>query len=273
MRRLALAALAVALTTLGTTADPPKPATATVKFALEANLMWVDVMLDGHGPFRMAVDTGASTTVVLPGPAKEKGLIEKEPGMDLFNPETHYHMVQQAKIGTLSLTKLKVAVMSVPQISGPADLMQMKADGVLGFNFIARFVTTIDYKLQTISFTENDYAVPDPELGNPGITRGPRPWFGVQCEEAEARFVKSNGYDGGLLVNLVQELSPAETAGIKEGDIIVDIGGTPMARMGALKDWLSRSIPGQKVVVTLIRQGEIWEKDVVVGRVREVPPK
>jgi hypothetical protein len=276
MRRFPLAASAAAALVLAASllasAEPPKTEKAcVVRFQLEANLMWVDVKLDGKGPFRMAVDTGASTTVVLPGPAKEKGLLKAAGAGELFAEGAQFITVKQAEVGNLAVEKLKVAIMSVPQISAPADLLELKADGVLGFNFLSRFVTTIDYKLQTISFTENDFVPADPEQGVPGITKASRSWFGVQVEEADPRDVKSNGYDGGLLVNSVMELSPAEKAGIKEGDIIVDLGGSPAVRAFSMRDFLARSAPGQKVVVTFIRKGELWEADLVIGKVPEKP--
>ncbi|KAF0245283.1 MAG: trypsin-like serine protease with C-terminal PDZ [Planctomycetota bacterium] len=271
MRRFPLAASAAAAIALAASllapAEQPKP--SIVRFELEANLMWVDVLLDGKGPFRMVVDTGASTTVVLPGPAKEKGLVKKAGSGELFVEGTHFVPVAKVQVGALTVENLKVAIMSVPQIEVPAGLLELKADGVLGFNFLSRFVTTIDYKIQTISFLENDFVPPDPEISLPGITKGARCWFGVQVEEADPREVKSNGYDGGLLVNSVTELSPAEKAGIREGDIIVDIAGTPSVKPFALKDFLSRSAPGQKIVITFIRKGELWEADVVIGKVPE----
>ncbi|MEK7469834.1 MAG: PDZ domain-containing protein [Planctomycetota bacterium] len=276
MRRFPLAASAVAALALAASlyspAEPPKQAKAMlVRFQLEANLMWVDVKLDGKGPFRMAVDTGASTTIVLPGPAREQGLTKGAGQAELLEAGAQFVNVAKVEVGNLAVEKLKVAIMSVPQIENPARLLELKADGVLGFNFLSRFVTTIDYKQQTISFTENDFVPPDPEQGIPGMTKAARCWFGVQVEEADARDVKSNGYDGGLLVNSVTELSPAEKAGIKEGDIIVDIAGSPSVKPYALRDFLSRSAPGQKIVVTFIRRGELWEADVVIGKVPESP--
>lgn len=263
MRRfLAAAVLALAAAAcLHTPADPPEP--VVVGFQLEANLIWVDVTLDGKGPFRMAFDTGASTTVVLPEAAVAKGLM-KGTGKQ-WSETTQWVNVEKVTAGPLELGNLKVGVMPVPQISNAASLLQIKADGVLGFNFISRFESTIDYRLQTITFVENGFTPPDPEQSLPGITMGPRCWFGVQVEEADPRDVKSNGYDGGLRVNSVTELSPAEKAGIKEGDVIVEIAGTPTVRGYALKDFLSRSAPGQRVAVLLIRDGMVHQFDIVLA--------
>ncbi|MCC6739430.1 MAG: PDZ domain-containing protein [Planctomycetia bacterium] len=273
MRRILLAASAAALAAaLSLKADPdPNRNPVVVRFQLEANLPWVDVTLDGKGPFRMAVDTGASTTIVLPESARAAGLV-KGSGPQ-WGETTQFVKVTKVRVGALEVDDLKVAVMSVPQISGPAGLLDLKADGVLGFNFLSRFRMTLDYKDQTLSFAPNGFVPPDPENSLPGMVRPGRCWFGVQVEEADPRDVKSAGYDGGLLVNSVTELSPAEKAGIREGDIIVDIAGSPVSRPSALRDFLSRSAPGQKVVVTFVRRGEIWEADVLIGKVPEPPRK
>jgi len=244
-------------------AEDKKPST-TVKFDLEANLMWVEATMDGKGPFRLAVDTGASTTVILPDVAEELGLAGKrKPGQDDFVT------VGEVKIGGLKLNKLKVAVMEIPQLTTPAEMMRMKAHGVLGYNFISRFVTTFDYRKKTITFVESDYLPDDPESGLPGLHKPAQGFLGVQVDEADVRDVKMHGYDGGLRVNSIVEFSPAEKGGIKEGDIIVDIAGTPTARPGILRDFLRRAVPGQKIVITFIRNGELWETDVVIAKVRE----
>jgi hypothetical protein len=266
MRRIlpAVAAALIVAACLRSPADPPDPPDpVVVGFRLEANLPWVDVTFDGKGPFRMAFDTGASTTVILPEAALEKGLI-KGNGKQ-WSETTQFVKVNKVRMGPLECDDLKVAIMAVPHVSTPASLLQLKAEGVIGFNFISRFVTTIDYRMQTISFVENHFTPADPEQSLPGVTVGPRTWFGVQVEEADPRDVKSNGYDGGLKVNSVTDLSPASKAGIEEGDIIVEIAGTPTVRGYALKDFLSRSAPGQKVAVLLIRDGMVHQYDVVLG--------
>ncbi|MBI2922751.1 MAG: PDZ domain-containing protein [Planctomycetes bacterium] len=266
MRPLPLIA-ALALLALPAAAEDKKP--VTVHFDLEANLIWVSVKLDGKGPFRLAVDTGASTTVVLPGVAKELGLIDKDDkGGGLFNLSPTFVKVKKLQVDKLELADIKVAVMQIPQLSLPAGLMRMEAHGVLGYNFISRFVTTFDYKEQTITFVPSDYVPADPTENLPGVTKPARSWLGVTIEEADPRDTRRQGYDGGLEVQAVEDISPAEKAGIKVGDVIVDIAGTPTIKAETLREWLRRAAPGQKVVVTFIRDGELWEADVTIGKVR-----
>lgn len=74
--------LAALLTAALASLAAAEPASVVVPFELEANLIWVDVRLDGKGPFRMAFDTGASTTVILPEVAKAEGLLPKGGGTE-----------------------------------------------------------------------------------------------------------------------------------------------------------------------------------------------
>jgi hypothetical protein len=239
----------------------------TIPFELEANLIWVQVRLDGKGPFRMAWDTGASTSVLLPEVAEKEELLQKG-GPEVFEG-LRFVNVRELRLGDISEGPVKIAVMNVPQLSVPTEQMRVKADGVLGFNFISRWVSTIDYATRRITLKKSTFVPPDPEQGMPGFHAEPSGWLGVQVAEADPRDVRRLGYDGGLEVNDVTELSPAEAAGIHPGDIIVDIAGTPVIRASSLRDFLRRTSPGQKIVITFVRAGELWEADVVIGKPRE----
>jgi S1-C subfamily serine protease len=60
---------------------------------------------------------------------------------------------------------------------------------------------------------------------------------------------------GGVLVRSVQPGGPAEKAGIRPGDLIEAIGGQPTPTTDALLTVLATHKPGDKVDVSLIRQG------------------
>lgn len=61
--------------------------------------------------------------------------------------------------------------------------------------------------------------------------------------------------DRGVLVSEVQPGSPAETAGLQPGDVIVDFGGTPIDSVDALHRQLSGDRIGQPVPIRVLRRG------------------
>jgi len=61
---------------------------------------------------------------------------------------------------------------------------------------------------------------------------------------------------GGVLVANVVESSGADVAGIKEGDIITHINGSPITSFPQLQEQITQYGPGEKVNVELLRDGE-----------------
>ena len=62
-------------------------------------------------------------------------------------------------------------------------------------------------------------------------------------------------FEPGALVNRVERKSPAEAAGLKPNDIIVEVGGRPIDGEGALKQAVAARRPGETVAVSVVRGG------------------
>jgi serine protease Do len=69
----------------------------------------------------------------------------------------------------------------------------------------------------------------------------------------------------GALVSDVAEDSPAERAGVKQGDVIVGFQGSPVEDAVALQRKVTRTPVGTKATVTLIRGGREMDLSVTVG--------
>ena len=69
----------------------------------------------------------------------------------------------------------------------------------------------------------------------------------------------------GALVNQVQLDSPADKAGIKHGDIIMQVDDVEIESAPQLRLVVSQMRPGRKVAVELIREGETQHLPVVLG--------
>ena len=71
--------------------------------------------------------------------------------------------------------------------------------------------------------------------------------------------------DEGVAVTLVEDDSPAARAGVRDGDVIVELDGEPIATVEDLFGELRRRRPGERVTVTVVRDGGRRELDVRLG--------
>ncbi len=84
-----------------------------------------------------------------------------------------------------------------------------------------------------------------------------RAWLGVEMQALTLDLAKSMGVSSseGSLVTRVVSNSPAEKAGIKQGDIITAVDGEPMSDSGNLQKKISNATVGSQVTVTIMRDG------------------
>ena len=83
--------------------------------------------------------------------------------------------------------------------------------------------------------------------------------LGVSAQTAAIprRIVHDHGlpHDHGVLVSEVHKGSPADAAGLTPGDMLIDIGGTPVASIDALHRELTGDRVGQPVPLRILRRG------------------
>jgi S1-C subfamily serine protease len=87
-----------------------------------------------------------------------------------------------------------------------------------------------------------------------------RSFIGVAGQDVplQRRVVRLNGLEAasGVLVVSVETQSPAEKAGLLEGDVIVGYDDRPVAGIDALHQLLTEEKVGVQALVTVIRRGE-----------------
>lgn len=74
--------------------------------------------------------------------------------------------------------------------------------------------------------------------------------------------------DFGVRITGVREGSPAEVAGLQGGDVIVELGGKEVSDLYAYTYALREHVPGDKVVVVVVREGERVSLHAVLGERR-----
>ncbi len=84
------------------------------------------------------------------------------------------------------------------------------------------------------------------------VTRG---WLGVGIQELTPELAKHFGVKKGVLISQVFDGSPAEKAGIKRGDVVVEFGGERIDDFRALQAKVAETEVGKKVKVKVVRGG------------------
>ncbi len=97
------------------------------------------------------------------------------------------------------------------------------------------------------------------------VTRG---WLGVQIQPVTSDIAESLGLPAaaGALVSETQPASPALAAGLKSGDVIVKVDDVKVENPKSLARTIAGYSPEETATVTVFRDGEEREIDVVLGK-------
>jgi serine protease Do len=140
------------------------------------------------------------------------------------------------------------------EVVGINSLIYSRSGGYMGL----AFAIPIDVAMNTVN-----------QLREKGrVTRGR---IGVQIQEVTREAADSFGLKqaAGALVNSVEKGGPAEKAGVEAGDIILKVDGRDVTNSNALPRIITQVRPGQKVTLTLWRNGQTRDVGVVVAEMKE----
>lgn len=100
------------------------------------------------------------------------------------------------------------------------------------------------------------------------VTRG---HLGIMIQPLTADLAESFDVEPGegILVAQVSKNSPAERAGLRQGDIIVAYRGKPVADVGRFRNQVSLTPPGSTERLTVMRNGKLKEVMVTIGKINE----
>jgi serine protease Do len=98
-----------------------------------------------------------------------------------------------------------------------------------------------------------------------------RGWIGVRIQNVTDELAQGLGMDGasGALIAGLTAAGPADKAGIKEGDVVIEFNGKPVHNMRALPQLVADTPPGNTVDVMVIRDGKKTSLKVEVGVLEE----
>jgi serine protease Do len=104
-----------------------------------------------------------------------------------------------------------------------------------------------------------------PQLRAKGkVSRG-KLGVGIQPVDADSAEFLGLSSPGGALVQSVEEGSPAERAGIKRGDVIVEFNGKAIKQMDELPQLVAATPIGTRSKVIVVRKGKRQSLDVTIG--------
>ena len=92
-----------------------------------------------------------------------------------------------------------------------------------------------------------------------------RPYIGISGRDVDAETASQYGLVEGIYVVSVEEYSPAETAGIQAGDVIIAINGTEVTTIDELNEIKNTYEIGDTVTLTIVRDGSEQEVSVTLG--------
>jgi len=96
------------------------------------------------------------------------------------------------------------------------------------------------------------------------VTRG---WLGVVIQDVTEELAKSFELESnkGVLISEVADNSPAQEAGILQGDVITKLNGAQVKDVTELRNKIALILPGTKIDVELIRDGKTKSVKVTIG--------
>jgi len=103
------------------------------------------------------------------------------------------------------------------------------------------------------------------QLINTGkVTRG---FLGVTLQHIDKELADAFGLEKieGALIADVIEGSPAEKAGLRQGDVIVEYNGAPVNNLSSIRNAVSLMAPGKDIALTVKREGKTFPITVKIG--------
>ena len=208
------------LKTLGTenvavVTAPENP--APIRFRTSLNLIFTSVMINGHGPYDFAIDTGATQIVLSEKLATEIGL--KPITSTVMHGvggggriDTKLYSVNELSVGDVKIKNIPVGTFNDP-------LVTQLADGILGTAVLSDFIITVNYPNNQVELSRKRTA------------------------PSAATEVLPVWYFSNLL------LLPLEVNGQYRGNFVVDTGAvtTVISHSMAAKLGVNENTPGAKI--------------------------
>ena len=151
-KALSAVALVVLASASSAAVSEPVPL-GRIAFELIDNRIFVNVMINGHGPFHMILDTGASLGVS-PEVAQKAGLIvestREEGGVGEKTVRAQDTHVRELTLGFLRFSNLECSIIATDD--SPYVFGKVPVDGFFGLEVFEKYVVRHDYQHKELTF-------------------------------------------------------------------------------------------------------------------------
>lgn len=133
---------------------------ADISAKTETTRMTVETMINGHGPFRFVVDSGADSSVVGLGIAKSLNLPLGNPAM--LHTITSSGMVNRVQVAELAFGQNKTFNLLLPAL----DEKDLDSDGTIGIDVLNNQRLMLDFEKRIIKVEDGEESVPKAKADN-----------------------------------------------------------------------------------------------------------
>ncbi len=231
-----------------------------IPFELYGNTIWLKVWVNDKGPYSFLLDSGAGATCIDSGLASKLGL--KGEGIVEGRGVGGSQAVSFCKIGSLKLKGVElldqtIAVISLSQLY---STLGKEIDGILGYDFLSRFVARIDYGDKSLSlYDPESYHYPEGmEVLDMEVTQNLPTIEAILDGEYEGKFLLDTGNSGGLVLHssFIQQNHILDKVKKKVEKSFGGVGGWGKGFMAKMKSLTIGSFTVREPITLLVTSGE-----------------
>jgi len=198
--------------------EAPEPRYAAPTLRDRIGRVWVPVTINGQGPFRLVLDTGATASAIVNPVAERLGLVPGATDRLRLQGATGqatvpYVVAEQLEVGDLLIKRTKLAI--VPDVFGGAE-------GVLGTQGLADKRVHIDFRRDfvEIAFARGKPRPPGVSIVKFDVARGRLPAFELSVGGVRTKAIVDTGAQLTVGNNSLREALLLRRREVQDSDII-----------------------------------------------------
>ncbi len=231
-----------------------------IPFDLYGNTIWLKVWVNDKGPYSFLLDSGAGATCIDSGMASKLGLRVEGvvEGKGAGGSQTvSFCKVRSLKLKGVEFSDQTIAVISLSRLY---TTLGRRIAGILGYDFLSRFVTRIDYGNRSLSLYEPEsFRYPEGmEILDIEITQNLPTIEAILGGEYQGKFLLDTGNSGCLVLHssFIQQNHILDKVKKKVEKSFSGVGGWGEGFMAKMKSLAIGSFTIREPVTLLVTSGK-----------------